>query len=87
MIPPATVQIGGRGERLTVMRAPKIMGLSKLDPTAWLKMVWNALDERDPLKRKRMLENANTFRREDSRESCSPQQDSSPSLAMPQHAE
>ena len=43
------------GKEVTIMSVPKNMGLPTLDPTKWLKMVWSALDERDPFKRKRML--------------------------------
>ena len=38
---------------------------AELDLTAWLKMVWNALDEEDQGKRKSMLQDANTFRNQD----------------------
>jgi hypothetical protein len=43
----------------------EITALTELDLTAWLKTVWQALDEEDQGKRKSMLQDANTFLNQD----------------------
>ena len=40
---------------------PEVTELTTLDRTAWLKMVWTALDEHDTGKQKTLLQNANAF--------------------------
>lgn len=40
---------------------PEVVELTTMDRTAWLKMVWTALDEQDIAKRKTLLQTANAF--------------------------